>query len=269
MLSLITYLLYFLAIYLGLTILLFAMARFASSGPAAFYARLLASYGSLLLCAMYGTIASLILRLAGKHRIAQWATARSFYHVMYLTTGIRFVIVSGKEHLEQRPVVFIGNHQSALDVLLLGTVFPPYCSVTAKKSLAKVPFLGWFMALSGTVFIDRANRDTAMKAFDGAAEEMRRERQSVFIFPEGTRSYATAPMLLGFKKGAFHLAIKAGVDVVPIVAGCYWGMLGASERRFLAGDIPVKGEWALPFPLNWMGLKQKRHIRGDSHFDSA
>ena len=98
------------------------------------------------------------------------------------------------------------------------------------------------MALSGTVFIDRANRATARKAFEGAANEIKREKQSVFIFPEGTRSYAEEPMLLGFKKGAFHLAIQAGVPIVPVVTGCYWGILGARERRFRAGKIPGKSK---------------------------
>ena len=113
--------------------------------------------------------------------------------------------------------------------------------MTAKKSLRMAPFLGWFMALSGTVFIDRANRTTAMKAFEGAAAEIKRHRQSVFIFPEGTRSNAEEPTLLDFKKGAFHLAIQAGVPIVPIVAGCYWGVLGVREGRFRKGRIPVMG----------------------------
>ena len=71
---------------------------------------------------------------------------------------------------------------------------------------------------------------------------MRKERQSVFIFPEGTRSYADGPEMGAFKKGAFHLAVKAGVDIVPVVAGNYWGVLSVREQRFRAGRIPVKGE---------------------------
>lgn len=161
---------------------------------------------------------------------------------MYYTTGVRFEIVEGEEHLSTRPCVLIGNHQSELDVLLLGTIFPQYCAVTAKSSLKRVPFLGWFMALSGTVFIDRSDRQSAVKAFEGAAEEMRRERQSVFIFPEGTRSYAAGPELGAFKKGAFHLAVQAGVPVVPVVCANYWGVLSVRERRFRGGRIPVKGK---------------------------
>lgn len=101
------------------------------------------------------------------------------------------------------------------------------------------------MALSGTVFIDRSNRNDAMKAFQVAADEMKEARQSVFIFPEGTRSYAKEPTLGAFKKGAFHLAIKAQVPIVPVMAGCYWGVLGSGEGRFRAGRIPVKGTLSL------------------------
>ena len=229
------------AFYLGLTTTFFTLSYF-SVPTASFYARLLASYGCLVLCATYGVFASLVLRLFGKHRISQWATARAFHYTMALATGIHFEIVDGKEYLDTRPCVLIGNHQSELDVLLLGTIFPPHCSVTAKRSLRLVPFLGWFMTLSGTVFIDRSNSASAHAAFDKAAAEMRKERQSVFIFPEGTRSYAEGPELGTFKKGAFHLAVKAGVDIVPVVAGNYSGVLSAREKRFRAGTIPVKGE---------------------------
>ncbi|CAF9932816.1 1-acyl-sn-glycerol-3-phosphate acyltransferase beta [Imshaugia aleurites] len=228
-----------LAFYLGLTSTFFTLSYF-SLPTASFYARLLASYGCLLLCATYGVIASLALRLVGKHRISQWTVARAFHYTMAWTTGIHFEIVSGQDHLSTRPCVLIGNHQSELDVLLLGAIFPPYCSVTAKRSLRLVPFLGWFMALSGTVFIDRSNFASAHAAFDKAAAEMRKERQSVFIFPEGTRSYAAGPEMGPFKKGAFHLAVKAGVDIVPVVAGNYWGVLSVKEQRFRAGTIPVK-----------------------------
>ena len=148
-----------------------------------------------------------------------------------------------------------------LDILMLGTVFPPYCSVTAKKSLRLMPFLGWFsglhlsncsrnitliglisiVALSGTVFIDRSNRSTAMAAFDGAAAHMQKDKQSVYIFPEGTRSYTSKPEMLPFKKGAFHLAVNAQVPIVPIVVANYSNVLHVQSRIFEAGSIPVKG----------------------------
>lgn len=234
-----SYILSGISLFVVVTLSLYALGQ--KVPRAAFFARCLAAYSSLLLCAVYGVIASIVLRLIGYGRVSQWATARSFKWVMRFTTGVEFDIVEGKEYLSTRPAIFIGNHQTELDVLLLGAIFPPYCSVTAKKSLRNIPFLGWFMALSRTVFIDRANRETALKAFDGAVEEMKTHRQSVFIFPEGTRSYSDEPTLLPFKKGAFHLAVKAGVPIVPIVTENYSHILSPRALRFNAGSIKVKG----------------------------
>ncbi|KAJ5590293.1 20S cyclosome subunit (BimA/Nuc2/Cdc27) [Penicillium hetheringtonii] len=236
--SISSYILRGISSFVVVTLSLFALGQ--KVPRAAFVARCLAAYGSLLLCATYGVIASIVLRLVGYGRISQYATARSFKWVMRCTTGVTFDIIEGQEHLSTRPAVFIGNHQTELDVLMLGAIFPPYCSVTAKKSLRNIPFLGWFMALSRTVFIDRGNRETAMKAFDGAVDEMRVHRQSVFIFPEGTRSYSDEPTLLPFKKGAFHLAVKAGVPIVPVVTENYSHVMSPRAMRFNAGSIKVK-----------------------------
>jgi lysophosphatidate acyltransferase len=105
------------------------------------------------------------------------------------------------------------------------------------------------VALSNTVFIDRANRNNAMSAFDEAALHMQKNRHSVFIFPEGTRSYYTEPDLLPFKKGAFHFAIKAQVPIVPMVAANYSDLLRTKDRVFRAGKIPVQG--GLPSLVCW------------------
>lgn len=173
----------------------------------------------------------------------QWTTAKAFKNLGVYTMGIKFDILDNGEEIlnSNRPAVFITNHQTELDVLLLGWIWPQHCSVTAKKSLRKVPFLGWFMTLSGTIFIDRVDRSQAMKAFEGAATAMKEKRQSVLIFPEGTRSYSAEPMLLPFKKGAFHLAVQAGVPIVPIVAENYSHVLNHKAKRFNSGTIRVKG----------------------------
>jgi lysophosphatidate acyltransferase len=128
---------------------------------------------------------------------------------------------------------------SELDVLMLGCMFPKYTSVTAKSSLKYTPFLGWFMTLSHTVFINRADRASSRAAFDTAAQTMRDTRQSVFIFPEGTRSYSLAPTLLPLKKGAFHLAVQAQVPLVPVVCANYAHVLDVKGRKFSPGVVEV------------------------------
>lgn len=110
-----------------------------------FYGRSLASFLALILCAIYGTIASACLNVVGYGGLGQWTTARAFKWMMLWFTGVWFEIEDEHEYLgSTRPAVFVGNHQTEMDVLMLGHMFPKYCSVTSKKSLKYVPFLGWF-----------------------------------------------------------------------------------------------------------------------------
>lgn len=105
-------------------------------------------------CASYGVIASIVLRCIGYGGLSQWTVARAFKWSMWLLTGVTFDVqgsmkrgeggLNGEDGLATRPAVFVGNHQTELDVLMLGCVFPKYTSVTAKSSLKWVPFLGWF-----------------------------------------------------------------------------------------------------------------------------
>ena len=96
------------------------------------------------------------------------------------------------------------------------------------------------VSLSKTVFIERKSREQAVAAFAQAAEQMHSIQQSVFIFPEGTRSYYDHPDMLPFKKGAFHLAVQAQVPIVPIVVSNYSNVLNVKKKIFNQGTIPVK-----------------------------
>ncbi|CAE6502047.1 unnamed protein product [Rhizoctonia solani] len=109
-----------------------------------------------------------------------------------------------------------------LDILYLGRIFPKQASIMAKKELKWSPLLGQFMALSGAVFVDRKNSKDALDSLARAGEEMKSKGISLWVFPEGTRSSSQVPNLLPFKKGAFHLAVQAGVPIVPIVCENYW-----------------------------------------------
>lgn len=239
--SLLSIISYLLVGYTALTISLYMLALVIPK--AGFVAKLLASYIALILASAYGVFVSIFLRLTtGSAQSAQNATGRFFARVMEALTGVRFDVIDPKGYLDTvRPAVFVGNHQTELDVLMLGAMFPKNCGITAKKSLKKIPFLGWFMALSGAVFIDRKNTKDARQAMAGAAGEMRAKRQSVYMFPEGTRSYSKEPMLLPFKKGAFHLAVQAQVPIVPCVVANYSHVLSVKGMDFRSGRIPVKG----------------------------
>ncbi|TKA72762.1 hypothetical protein B0A55_06841 [Friedmanniomyces simplex] len=220
--------------------LLLLSARLTKNHVLEYYGRAIASFTALALCAIYGTLASLCLNVFGYGGLGQWTTARGFKWMMWFFTGVWFEVHDEKDWLSTtRPAILVGNHQTELDVLVLGHVFPPYCSVTAKKSLKYIPVLGWFMALSKTVFIERTSREQAVAAFAKAAEHMHSVKQSVFIFPEGTRSYYDHPDMLPFKKGACHLAVQAQVPLIPVVVANYSNVLNVKRKIFRQGTIPI------------------------------
>ncbi len=132
--------------------------------------------------------------------------------------GIRREL-EGWEHLPQavregrQPVIFAANHTSLLDPPLLISTLPGRPVFIAKRELARVPFLGWVIRLAAFIFIDRRDRQAARRSLDLAADRIR-AGQSIMTFPEGTRSPDGG--LLPFKKGTFHLALAAGVPILPL-----------------------------------------------------
>lgn len=124
--------------------------------------------------------------------------------------------VRGERHLwSARPCVFVFNHQSNADVFIMAKLVRRDMTGVGKMELRRVPLLGWLMEMGGMVFVDRARGREAIEAMAPLVDALRRERRSVCIAPEGTRTLAGR--LGPFKKGAFHLAIQAGVPIVPVV----------------------------------------------------
>jgi putative phosphoserine phosphatase/1-acylglycerol-3-phosphate O-acyltransferase len=123
--------------------------------------------------------------------------------------------VEGEEHLwSHRPAVFIFNHQSALDAILMMKLIRRDVTGIGKMELKKNPIFGPIFGAAGVVFVDRANSASAIEALKPAVVALK-EGRSLVIAPEGTRS--PTPRLARFKKGAFHMAMQAGVPIVPVV----------------------------------------------------
>lgn len=133
--------------------------------------------------------------------------------ILLFLSGVT-VDIKGIEHLlKDKPQILASNHQGAFDILALQAFIPIQFRWVAKKSLFKIPIVGWSMSLAGYVGIDRERAGSAYKSIEEAAEKVK-NGTSVLIFPEGTRS-ATGE-LLPFKRGGFLLAVKSGVPVMPI-----------------------------------------------------
>lgn len=193
----------------------------------------------LLISATYGVLASLVLTILRKRSLAQHSTARFYYNLLSFTTGLK-IQIDRPEILEKLPAILVSNHQSELDIYMLGAIFPPKCVVTAKKQLKYFPFLGWFMSASGTFFLDRSNRQAAINTLNKALQDLKNDKGGLFMFPEGTRSNSQEPTLLPFKKGAFHLAVDAGIPIIPICVSNTSNLYSMKNWNFESGTINIK-----------------------------
>jgi len=204
------------------------IARFGSRGrpSASQFIRSVAATGSLVSSFVAGLP---IYALTGSRRESQ-----NFSFALFADTASALIgmdlNVTGEKHLwSHRPAVFIFNHQSKADVIIVAKLLRKDIAGVGKQDIKKeTPILGKVLEYGGTIFIDRANAKNAIEAMTPLVEAMKNEGKSVVMAPEGTRTIS--PRLAPFKKGAFHLAMQAGVPIVPIVI-----------RN--AGDVAPKGDF--------------------------
>jgi putative phosphoserine phosphatase / 1-acylglycerol-3-phosphate O-acyltransferase len=125
------------------------------------------------------------------------------------------VVVEGAEHLwSHRPAVFVFNHQSKLDPIVIMTMLRHDFTGVAKAEARYTPLFGQLFQLADVAFVERGNTRQAKEALQPAVDKVR-GGTSLIMAPEGTRSVTPRPGR--FKKGAFHIAMQAGVPMVPIV----------------------------------------------------
>lgn len=148
------------------------------------------------------------------------------------------VEVTGTEHLwSARPCVFVFNHQSKLDVVLMMKLLRGGFTGVAKAEAARIPGWGQMFALAGVAFVDRGNTAQARDALEPAVRKVRDEGWSLAMAPEGTRS--ATPRLGRFKKGAFHIAMQAGVPMVPIVLHDAGAVMWRGAQTLRSGTVHV------------------------------
>lgn len=132
--------------------------------------------------------------------------------------------------------IFMGNHQSQVDIIAVFCALPQAPGFLAKKELRRVPFMGRAMEVGGHVFIDRGRRERAIAAVEDAARVVR-SGSSVVVFPEGTRM--DREEVGSFKKGPFHLAREARVPIVPFGIRGTRHILPKHSANVRAGKVEV------------------------------
>ena len=154
-------------------------------------------------------------------------------------TGVTLT-VEGLENIpKEGPCVFVGNHRSYYDIpLLLASLDKPH-GILAKEELGKIPLLNRWMKLLGCVFVQRDDLRASVRALNDATAIVESGRSFV-IFPEGTRYKGEEGGAGEFKAGAFRIAIKTGVPVVPVAISGARGLFEAHGNRATPGTVHVR-----------------------------
>ncbi len=153
--------------------------------------------------------------------------------------GVDVRVLGGAEYLTSaRPCVFIFNHRSNLDAFVLMNLLQKDITAVAKQEVADVPGFGQFFRMADVAFIDRSNSSQTREAIQPAIDKMTTDGLSLIMAPEGTRW--RTPGMGQFKKGAFHIAMQAGVPVVPIVMAGNGELLPPGTPMVRAGTVKVE-----------------------------
>lgn len=155
------------------------------------------------------------------------------------------VVTHGFDRVDwSKPHILVANHVASFEILAIAATIPVTYHFVAKKELERIPFFGRAWRAARHISIDRQNRQKAVESLRQAAEIIHEGGGIVVIFPEGTRS--PDGELQSFKKGAFQLAVAAGVPVLPTIVTESEKILASGELRIRPGVMRMYFGDAIP-----------------------
>ncbi|AUH69412.1 MULTISPECIES: HAD-IB family hydrolase [Gordonia] len=157
----------------------------------------------------------------------------------FALAGVRVDVLDGGGYLQSaRPCVFVFNHQSKLDLPVMIHLIRGQATGVAKKEIRDLPLFGRILEVGGVAFIDRADAGRAIEQLEPVVRKVVDEGFSLVVAPEGTRS--ATPRIGEFKKGPFHIAMQAGVPVVPVVLRNAGELMWRGAQLIKPGTVEVR-----------------------------
>jgi len=189
--------------------------------------------GCALSTVFWATVSILGSMVSGSGRLQHYCMRRWSKDNLWLSRAR--VEIEGLDYIVQgRPQIFVANHSGLHDILSLASHLPIQFRWIAKKSLFRVPFMGWHMRRSGYIAIDRENPREAAKSIMEAAGIIRNGVNAI-AFPEGTRS--RTGMLGNFHSGAFSLALRTNVPLIPITLDGSYRVIAPKTLQVNPGTV--------------------------------
>ncbi len=206
----------------------------------------------------WATVSILGSLISGSGRLQHYCMRRWSKDNLWLSRAR--VEIEGLNNIDRsRPQIFVANHTGLHDILSLAAHLPIQFRWIAKKSLFRVPFMGWHMRRSGYIAIDRENPRDAAKSIIEAAGEIQSGINAI-AFPEGTRS--RTGNLGSFHSGAFSLALRTGVPLVPIALDGSYRVIAPKTLQVNPGTV-VRIKIDRPIDLSSYSKGEKRRLMED------
>tara|TARA_B100000508_G_C11441060_1_gene268799 strand:+ start:428 stop:1108 length:681 start_codon:yes stop_codon:yes gene_type:complete len=176
---------------------------------------------------IYGSLSLLVLPFPYKWRFAfvtQWARLMLWW--LWLSCGVRYEI-RGQNNIPKEPCVILCKHSSVWETLAAPLIFR-MPAIVAKKSLLRIPFFGWMLAMCEPIAIDRKQTSSAMKQVLQQGKKRLEQGRKILLFPEGTR--VPPGEAREYKPGGVLLAKRNHQKILPVShnAGLFW-----SDKSFL------------------------------------
>lgn len=197
------------------------------------------------------SIIALILSLIDRSFKSYFVLSKIFSAGVLWISGIKLK-VSGTENLKEgQSYIYVSNHSSMFDIPAVMRAFKGRVSIVYKEELSRIPIFGWQLKTGPFISINRKNAEDAMKSIKKARETMENKKFSVILFAEGTRS--KDGQIQPFKRGAFYLAAKVHLPIVPVT-------INGASKLLPKGKLKIKsGELSVHFsePIEFEELKNK------------
>lgn len=203
----------------------------------------------------YGSISCFVGPFTRDHWVSLWAMRR-WCVASASGLGIRIDVEGAENVPETGAYVYCSNHQSLVDILVLGAVLPGDYKWAAKRSLMRIPFLGWHLRLAGHVPVDRGGGSKAADQVIDRFVEVLQRGKPLLIFPEGTRTLDGE--LKSFKVGAFRAAVRGDAPIVPVALDGTFAMMSPGDVHAGREDKRVRVRIGAPISVPSEGEEAER-----------
>ncbi len=188
------------------------------------------------------------------------ALSRMWARTILFTCGVR-VRVRGLEKLVSTAnYVYVSNHASMFDIPAILASIPDQIRIVYKKELEVIPIFGWGLKWGSYIGIDRGRGPKAMRSLEEAIAKIR-HGASVLLYAEGTRT--RDGKLQPFKRGAFNIAVRAGIPVVPLTINGTFSIL--PKGSMIIRPHPVELVLGTPIPVTGEGKDEEMRLMKAVH----